>query len=157
MSDMKQAIEVMSTTAMKALMRKKDKDAGEAFTVYPYVNGREKGFMVSDSRSKGNRAVAFSEHRNSDSLVIFVGKPYKHEHEKGKGPLNFRYDMHDSIKLTDDIYYKHAYHVWCDAPRFFKRVGDAIAKYLNCELTEAQFGAKVSKIDKDAKKFMGWG
>ena len=41
--------------------------------IEPYLNGREDGFAI--STFAGNK-VAFSENRNSDSIVVYCGKTY---------------------------------------------------------------------------------
>lgn len=44
------------------------------FTVEPYLNGREEGFAISDKTY--HKKVAFSENRNSDSIVVYFGEPF---------------------------------------------------------------------------------
>ena len=158
MGDMVQAIEVMSTPPLKKLIRKKDRQAGMAFTVYPYINGRERGFCVSDERGKeDSRAVVFSENRNSDSLCIFLGKPFVFPHEKDAPKDAFIMDKSaDYVILTEEIYNKHSYYVWCNTPKLFKMVGEAIAAYLSGEYTEPEFGKQIAVIEKAARKHLGY-
>ena len=156
MGDMKMALEIMGSASMRSIMRKKDKNAGEAFVVYPYVNGRERGFMVSDSRNTDKngtgRAVAFSEDRNSDSVVVYVGKEYKHEYEASV-EMNFKFDsISDCIKLTEAIYENHAYYAYCKKSVYFSRVGASIAAFLLGKLTEKQLAGHLALIDKEARK-----
>jgi hypothetical protein len=165
MGDMSMAVEVMSTAPMKAVMRKHNKDAGNYFSVAPYVNGREAGFCVADNRDwekSGGRAVAFSENRNSDSLVIYVGKDYMWEHErehakKEKRDISLNFELtNDVVKLTDEIYYKHSYHVWCNRPSLFKKVGKAIALFLDGFYTEKEFAKAIKDVEAEGKKILGF-
>jgi hypothetical protein len=165
MGDMKQAIEVMKTSAMVKLMRKTDKDTGEAFCIYPYVNGREKGFCVSDQRDwekNSGRAVTFSECRNSDSLMVYVGREFIWSHERERAvkegrDISLNFELHDNaVKLTDAIYHKHSYSAWCNRPSLFKMVGVAIAKFLSGKSTEEQLAKDIRDIDKAGKKMLGY-
>lgn len=63
MSDMKLALRVL---------RKTNLVSNNNIAIYPYVNGRENGFMCWYTRT--DKAVAFSEHRNSDEIVLYRGK-----------------------------------------------------------------------------------
>jgi hypothetical protein len=50
---------------------------GEEFQLLdcePYMNGREEGFCLKTSSEHNFKAVAFSENRNSDDIVIYCGE-----------------------------------------------------------------------------------
>ena len=162
MSDMVMAIKVMATAPLRKLMDKKNKELeGFTYSFLHYVNGREKGFCIVDNRGYENHdglAVTFSECRGSDSLAIFVGRDPLWEYEeetlkkaKKLSPLNFLID-HDTVALTDEIYENHAYYVWCDAKKWYPKVGQAIADLLTFKMNENTFAKVLKKIDTDAKK-----
>jgi hypothetical protein len=156
MGDMRMAIQVMATPPMMKLVQKYDKENGHPFFIYPYVNGREKGFMIADTTDRegrnNGRAIAFTECRNSDSLTVYVGKSYKSLHDKDadKG-THFIYDYNtDVIKLTETIYRNHRYDVWCDELPHYKKVGNALAKFLTGKINEETLATTLAKINKDA-------
>ena len=155
MGDMTMAVEIMGTSAMKRVMRKTTKEIGQVYSVYPYINGRERGICISQHEG---RAVCFSENRNSDEVVVYVGRDFKYPHEKDAGPLNFLMDDGANyVELTDAIWEKHRYYAWCARPSLYKRMGEAIATFLlNEKTTERDLAAAIAKINKAAKKLLGY-
>jgi len=151
MGDMRQAMEIMFTTPMKKLVKKTIR-GNAVYTVYPYVNGREKGFMISDS-NEGRRAVCFSESRGSDSVVFYIGN-FIRDYTKEKDPLTFEFIDCDYIGLTDEIYENHSYYVWCDIPKFFKKVGESLASFLMGKLTEKDFINHLKLINKESHEYL---
>ena len=57
--------------------------------VIPYANGRENGFHVF-LHPNMDRAVSFSESRNTDSIVIYFGEAYRFN-SQGNGPSEDMY------------------------------------------------------------------
>lgn len=76
MSDMKLALEIMQKLQPGVLAMHGD---DHAFSIEPYLNGRERGFVIIDTRNVhelingSNKAVAFAMNRNSDETVIYSG------------------------------------------------------------------------------------
>ena len=74
--------------------------------VEPYVNGREQGFSISITTDK---KVAFSECRNSDSIVVYFGK-FVNFSMQGNTPDEKTYQNRKSFNhneyLQDRTYHK---------------------------------------------------
>lgn len=80
MSDMRLAIDFLNVLQKKypSLMNEDRSEGKSDFEIYPYVNGREKGFALVkseyDTKQHGDfRVIVFAEHRNSDRLRMFYG------------------------------------------------------------------------------------
>lgn len=92
-----------------------DKEAG---TISCYANGREQGYHIQvwpeDKNIENWRGVSFSEHRNSDDIVIYFGKVTK---------ADFEY----AGNVPSEAVYKNARHYPYGAEQ---DAAHAIAKYL---------------------------
>lgn len=72
--------------------------------VTPYANGREDGFHVF-LHPNMDRAVSFSESRNTDSIVIYFGEAYRFN-SQGNGPSEEMYK--NSTKYFSGAQYAEA-------------------------------------------------
>ncbi len=99
MSDMRLAIDFLGILQKKhrELFWEDKKEGLSAITIYPYLNGREKGFAMIKEESDGRqfkeyRVLVFAEHRNSDTIRLFYGlnkdfdddQWYKNKGKKGQ-------------------------------------------------------------------------
>jgi hypothetical protein len=57
---------------LKELNKRASKNVTKTYWVEPYQNGREHGYCLAG----GEKRVTFSENRNSDSIVVYVGGKY---------------------------------------------------------------------------------
>lgn len=76
MSDMKMAIQVLMMLPLRSMLKTRP-DGEDNFLVYPYVNGREKGFCLINNNKRTLsecKAIVFSENRSSDGMIYIVGK-----------------------------------------------------------------------------------
>lgn len=86
-------------------------------TLEPYQNGREHGWALHNYRT-GNK-VAFSENRNSDDIVVYLGKC-----------VDFAFAGNVP---SDKVYHKGAYYFSYDA---HYKAAERIVKYLKEEINE---------------------
>lgn len=51
--------------------------AYDEVSIAPWYNGREKGYVLEMHKDRNQIAIAFYEHRNSDSIVVLIWLPEK--------------------------------------------------------------------------------
>lgn len=72
-----------------------------AIIVEPYVNGREQGFFIKNWKT--HNAVAFSEYRTSDALVVYYGSDLDFS-PQGNVPSQETYNTHFTSFSYADIH-----------------------------------------------------